>query len=208
MDGRELLAQGRYADALAVASAVPPMAVDYPAARLLGLRTLLEQARFGDLADWLAATDPAAFAGPGVGTELACWRAYAGMLTLTGDDPGGTADRLLVALPDSADPPTAEQVVAADLAARVIRLRVVYAELPATELPVPGCDLRERVGGGRQLGREQDSWQATLSQAATLQTIAYQPLGPVRHCSTGSSSGPGQPASHWRRPRPASPGWS
>lgn len=180
MDGRELLAQGRYAEALAVASAVPPSSANYPAARLLGLRTLLEQARFGDLAEWLAATDPAAFAGPGAGTELACWRAYAGMLTLTGDDPAGTADRLLAPLPDGVDPPTAEQVVAADLAARVIRLRVVYAELPATELPTAADTFAQVAAGYRQLGRDQDSWQATLAQAATLQAIAYQPLGPVR----------------------------
>ncbi|MFV2020733.1 CHAT domain-containing protein [Micromonospora sp. LOL_023] len=186
VDGRELLAQGRYAEALAAASTPSPTAQDYPAARLLGLRTLLEQARFGDLADWLAVTDPVAFAAPGIGAELTCWRAYAGMRTLTGDDPAGTADRLLVGLPaDTEVDPAAEQVVAADLAARVIRLRVVYAESPVTALPAAADAFAGVATAYRRLGRHHDSWQATLAQAAALRAIAYQPTGPVLHLLDG-----------------------
>ncbi|MFY1637632.1 CHAT domain-containing protein [Solwaraspora sp. WMMB335] len=208
VDRRELLAQGRYAEALAAVAAVAPSAVDYPAARLLGLRTLLEQARFADLADWLAATEARAYTATGAGAELACWRAYVQLLTLTGDDPTGTAERLLVPLqadrpdrvyqpdrvdrPDLADradgsadgadgPPSAQQVVAADLATRAIRLQVVYAERPVSALPAAADAFAEVAHAYRRLGRHLDSWQATLSRAATLRAVPYQPDRPVLH---------------------------
>ena len=177
---RDLLKQGRYTDALRVATEVGSSDCGYASARLVALRVLMEQARFAELTGLLDDTPAEVFTRDEDGRVLAAWRCYAQALIM----PAGRGDVLEqvsaeLAIAGDAGSSTRLGVEASALRARLTRLRVLYAESPHTASRAAADGFARAADGYRQLGLLPDAWEATLLRCRALRALPDEPPEPV-----------------------------
>lgn len=175
---QRLLDQGRFADVLAAVGAIPEDDPAFPAAVVLRARCLLEQAQVDDAANVLDRAPATAFVATD-GAIAALWRAFLRAYVLPRAGPGALATSVdeIDTGTRSTDPRV--RATALGLRGRLIRIRVLYAELPLTATRLAAEDFARAAAEFRRLGAAEQAWSLTGLRCAALIAAPRDPVGPA-----------------------------